>query len=104
VGKLQRVALFAIVGLIVIYMGDYALARMRPQGSVDVQIMWAVKQKNSRIDYELGDTETRPCVQSLLPHLGAAPCWYLTRHKTQTITVGSLPRPIATTELGSLLP
>jgi hypothetical protein len=91
VGKLQRVALFAILGLIAIYICDYAVARVRPQGSVDVQIMWAIKQKDNRIDYELGDTETRPCVHSLLPHMGSSPCWYLTRHKNQTITVGSIP-------------
>jgi hypothetical protein len=62
---------------------------------VDVQIMWAIKQKDNRIDYELGDTETRPCVHSLFPQMGYAPCWYLSRHKNQTITVGSIPRPSA---------
>jgi hypothetical protein len=101
---LQRVALFAILGLLLVYFADFAVARSRPQGSVDVQIMWAIKQKNSRMDYELGDTETRPCVHSLFPHLGAAPCWYLSRHKTQTITVGGLARPIAAPTLSRLLP
>ena len=91
-GKLQRIALFAILGLIVLYACDYAVARVRPQGSVDVQIMWAIKQKDNRIDFELGDTETRPCVHSLFPHMGSAPCWYLSRHKNQTITVGSVLR------------
>jgi hypothetical protein len=92
VGKLQRIALFTILGLIVLYACDYVVARLRPRGSVDVQIMWAIKQKDNRIDYELGDTETRPCVHSLFPQMGYAPCWYLSGHKNQTVTVGSIPR------------
>jgi hypothetical protein len=94
VGKLQRIALFTILGLIVLYAGDYISLRLRGPalGSVDVQIMWAIKQKDNRIDYELGDTETRPCVHSLFPQMGYPPCWYLSRHKNQTITVGSIPR------------
>jgi hypothetical protein len=99
VGKLQRIALLAILGLVLLYAVDYVLLRVRGQalGSVDVQIMWAVKQKDNRIDYELGDTETRPCVHSLFPQMGYAPCWYLSRHKNQTITVGSIPRRFART-------
>ena len=91
-GKLQRIALFAISGLILLYAGDYAVLRVRGQtlGSVDVQIMWAIKQKDNRVDYELGDSETRPCVHSLFPQMGYAPCWYLSRHKNQTITVGGI--------------
>ena len=96
-GKLQRIALFAILGLVLLYAVDYVLLRFHGQalGSVDVQIMWAIKQKDNRIDYELGDTETRPCVHSLFPQMGYAPCWYLSRHKNQTITVGSIPRRFA---------
>jgi hypothetical protein len=83
--------------LVLLYAVDYVLLRFHGQalGSVDVQIMWAIKQKDNRIDYELGDTETRPCVHSLFPQMGYAPCWYLSRHKNQTITVGSIPRRFA---------
>ena len=97
-GKLQRLALFAILGLILLYAGDYVSLRLRGQalGSVDVQIMWAIKQKDNRIDYELGDTETRPCVHSLFPQMGYTPCWYLTRHKNQTISVGSISKRLDT--------
>jgi hypothetical protein len=80
------------VALIVLYAGDFLVARLHGNaglGSVDVQIMWAIKQKDGRIDYELGDTETRPCLHSLFPHSGYTPCWYLARHKNQVINVGS---------------
>ena len=96
VGKILRVARFALLALVLLYAGDYVSARFRlpsgrqTLGSVDVQLMWAIKQKNGRIDYELGDTETRPCLYSLFPHLGYAPCWYLTRHKNQVIEVGAI--------------
>ena len=95
VGKILRGARFALLALVLLYGGDYVSARYRlpsgrqTLGSVDVQLMWAIKQKNGRIDYELGDTETRPCLYSLFPHLGYTPCWYLTRHKNQVIKVGS---------------
>jgi hypothetical protein len=96
VNKIWRVARFVLLALILVYAGDYISARFRlpndrqTLGSVDVQIMWAIRQKNGRIDYELGDTETRPCLYSLFPHLGYTPCWYLTRHKNQVITVSGL--------------
>ena len=96
---IQRGALLVLLGLLALYGGDLLVARFHGNsglGSVDVQIMWAIKQKDGRIDYELGDTETRPCVHSLFPHLGYTPCWYLTRHKSETITVGSIPGRFAT--------
>jgi hypothetical protein len=102
VKKILRVAQFVVLAFVLLYAGDYVSARFRlpndrqTLGSVDVQVMWAIKQKNGRIDYELGDTETRPCLYSLFPHLGYTPCWYLTRHKNQVISVGSLRHPPVT--------
>jgi hypothetical protein len=99
VKNILRLAQFVVLGLVLLYAGDYASARFRlpgdrqTLGSVDVQIMWAIKQKNGRIDYELGDTETRPCLYSLFPHLGYTPCWYLSRHKNQVIEVGAVALP-----------
>jgi hypothetical protein len=96
VGKILRAARFVLLALVLLYAGDYLSARFRlpggrqTLGSVDVQLMWAIKQKNGRIDYELGDTETRPCLYSLFPHLGYTPCWYLSQHKNQVIKVGSV--------------
>jgi len=94
VKKLVRGAQFVVLAMVLLYGGDYVSAKFRlpgdrqTLGSVDVQVMWAIKQKNGRIDYELGGSETRPCLYSLFPHLGYTPCWYLTRHKNQVIKVG----------------
>jgi hypothetical protein len=88
---IRRVALLIFGAAFLLYGGDFLLAEIQGNkglGSVDVRIMWAIRQKNGRIDYELGDTETRPCVHTLFPHSGYAACWYLTRQKYLTITVG----------------
>jgi len=104
VKKIPRVAQFVVLALVLLYAGDYVSARFRlpngrqTLGSVDVQIMWAIRQKNGRIDYELGDNETQPCLYSLFPHLGYTPCWYLTRHKNQVISVSALHRRFVTTQ------
>ena len=90
---IRRVALLIFGAAFLLYGGDFLLAEIQGNkglGSVDVRIMWAIRQKNGRIDYELGDTETRPCVHTLFPHSGYAACWYLTRHKNQVIKVGSV--------------
>ena len=90
---IPRVVFLLLAALILLYVGDFLVARLHGNaglGSVDVQIMWAIKQKDGRIDYELGDRETRPCVHSLFPHSGYSPCWYLARHTNQVINVGSV--------------
>jgi hypothetical protein len=85
VGKILRGARFSVLALVLLYAGDYVSAKFRlpgdrqTLGSVDVHVMWAIKQKNGRIDYELGDVEPRPCLYSIFPHLGYTPCWYLAR-------------------------
>jgi hypothetical protein len=86
--------LYVLLALAVLYAGDYLSARYRlpgdrqTLGSVEVKTMWAIKQKDGRIDYELGDTETQTCLRSLFPHLGYTPCWYLTGHARKVIKVG----------------
>ena len=93
-----RAAGFLVLALLLLFVGDYASAKFRlpgnreTLGSVDVRVMWAIKLKNGRIDYQFGDIETQPCLHSIFPHLGYKPCWYLTRHKTHEIKVGDARR------------
>jgi hypothetical protein len=88
-----RGALFALLALAALYAGDYVWARYRVPGnrqtlgSVEVQTLYAVRQKNGRIEYLEGDIETETCVRSLFPHLGYTPCWYLRGHATKRIEV-----------------
>jgi hypothetical protein len=88
--RVVEIALLALAGL---YAGDYLSARYRipgnrqTLGSVQVRTLWAVRMKNGRFEYSLGDTETQTCVRSLFPQLGYTPCWYLSRHATRRIEV-----------------
>jgi hypothetical protein len=87
------VALIALLSLAGLFAGDYLSARYRIPGnrqilgSVQVQTTYAVRLKNGRTEYLLGDTDTETCVRSLFPQLGYAPCWYLTRHATRRIEI-----------------
>jgi hypothetical protein len=85
---MKRAAIGAILSFIAIYLGDYAIARSRPLGSVQVQPFYAIHQKNGKTEFDYGVApETQTCVASLLPHLDNTPCWYLNKHKTRKIEI-----------------
>ncbi len=69
------------------YLVDYAVLRLRgsPTGTVRVRPVYAVPQKNKSTEFMLGDAEDQTCVNSLFPHLGDQPCWYLKKHTEQQI-------------------
>jgi hypothetical protein len=86
-----RVLLIAGASLLVLYLGDYIsiayrIPQGRPQfGSVEVQKLLAVPQKNHKTEFIADPPEPQQCVRSLFPQLGLSPCWYLARHATQQI-------------------
>jgi hypothetical protein len=85
---MKQAVLGAILSLFVIYMGDYAVARSKPLGSVQVRPYYAIHQKSGRIEFDYSPPmETQSCVASLLPHLGDTPCWYLAKHPTRKIDI-----------------
>ena len=75
------------------YILDYAVLRYRiatnktPFDSVTVRPYYAVPQKNRSTEFLMGDPQAQTCVNSIFPHLGDSPCWYLTRHKDQRINM-----------------
>jgi hypothetical protein len=77
--------------LLLLYLGDYISISYRiPNGreqfgSVEVQKLLAVPQKDNKTEYIADPPEARQCVRSLFPQLGLTPCWYLARHATQQI-------------------
>jgi hypothetical protein len=85
---MKPAAIAAILSLTAIYLGDYAIARSRPLGSVQVQPYYAIHQKNGKTEFDYGvPPETQTCVASLFPHLDNTPCWYLNKHKTRKIEI-----------------
>ena len=87
----KRAAAGIAIAILLAYVGDAAWVRLRmarhrdPTSAVQVRVMLAVPQKNGRIEFAPGTTETRYCVHSWFPHLGLAPCWYLERHTRKQV-------------------
>lgn len=91
---LKRV-IVALVGLCaLVYAADFVSLRLRiprrqQMGTVTVHTLYAVKLKNGKTEYDDGGDEAVNCSNSLLPQMGASPCWYLTRHSTRQVTIDS---------------
>jgi hypothetical protein len=104
--RLSRILKRSVVGIVVaviaVFIVDYVVLRaklMFPRlgvatGPVQMQRLYAISQKNGRVEYELDANQpevTTPCVYSLFPHMGNSPCWYLQRNATKPIPVVILP-------------
>jgi hypothetical protein len=79
---------------ILVYVGDIASLRLRipnrePYSNVTVRQFYAVKLKNKQTEYMFQPPSTQECVNSLFPHFGDPPCWYLNRHTRQEIDIDS---------------
>lgn len=90
-GHVKRLLVGLIVLLSVVYVGDYAGVRMRiakhlnPYGVVQVRRSYEVTMKNGKPEYFFDPPADQTCVNSLFPHFGYPPCWYLRRHTTQQV-------------------
>jgi hypothetical protein len=75
------------------YLLDYAVLRFRvatdrhATATVTVRPVYAVPQKNRSTEFMVGDPQDQTCVNSLFPHMGDLPCWYLRRHREQQISM-----------------
>jgi hypothetical protein len=71
------------------YAADYAVFRYhvarghQPFGQVTVTHYDAVQQKNGKTEFIFDPPQAQTCVDSLFPHAGYAPCWYLQSHPEQ---------------------
>jgi hypothetical protein len=80
----------AIVGTAVLAFSlDYAVFRIRvtihrsAYGSVTVTHYTAVLQKNGKTTMTFDPPQDWTCVNTLFPHSGFFPCWYLRRYPEQ---------------------
>ena len=75
------------------YAGDYISLRYKIPGNreqfgtVSVQSYYAVGKKNGNTEYDFYDPENETCVNSIFPHLGYQPRWYVRRHAQNRINV-----------------
>ncbi len=64
----------------------YGIPKSRPvYGQVQVQPLYAVTLKNKKTSYVRAEPETRTCVESVAPHFGFPPCWYLRRNARRKV-------------------
>jgi len=75
--------------VVLAFLIDYGVFRLRvftgrqAYGSVVVRSYYAVAQKNGKTEFLFDPPEPWTCVNSLFPHGGYPPCWYLARHPEQ---------------------
>jgi hypothetical protein len=84
----------ALAGAALLTFGlDYALLRVReatnrnPYGRVTVNHYTAVLQKNGKTTLTFDPPQPWTCVNSLFPHQGWLPCWYLSKHPDQRTAI-----------------
>jgi hypothetical protein len=84
------IVVVSIAGAAVLTFGlDWSVLRVReatnrnPYGSVVVNHYTAVLQKNGKTTMTFDPPQPWTCVNSLFPHQGYLPCWYLRKHTDQ---------------------
>ena len=82
---MRRIFIVAILGLCVLCAGDYFAASHAALGTVKVERYYAIPQKDGKTEFVFATPESQSCVQSMLPHLGYNPCWYVNRRKRKRI-------------------
>ncbi len=74
------------VAIALVYALDAAVLRYRAATNhnafttITIHPYFAVDRKDKKTEFMFGDPQDQQCVNSLFPHLGDAPCWYLRKH------------------------
>jgi len=86
-----RILLYLAITAALAYATDAGILRYRAStnrnafSTITVHPYYAVERKDKKIEYMYDDPRDETCVNSLFPHLGDSPCWYLRRHKDEKI-------------------
>lgn len=83
-----RSVLVLVILLGLLYVGDWAVLRMRisrgtAYGTVQVNQLLATPLKGNKVEYDLIGTVPVTCSRSIFPQQGDSACWWLKRHATQ---------------------
>jgi len=84
---LQRILILLVAVPAVCYLGDSAAVSVRgnPTSKVTIKQYLAIPQKGNRLQYVPAESVTEECIESLFPHGGDRPCWYVTTHTRRQI-------------------
>lgn len=85
----RRFGQAVLAAVVLLYGGDYVWLKTRtqPTGQIEVQQYYAVRLKGKKVEYMPLESVNETCVNSLFPHMGYVPCWYLSRHRIRQIDV-----------------
>jgi hypothetical protein len=91
--RVQDILIAVAAAAIGLYVGDLIVVRARmaaygdtePYSQLQMNVLYAVPLKGSKIGFTPGQSETDECVRSLFPHFGDNPCWYASRQKTKRV-------------------
>lgn len=96
-GVIKSALKWAVISLalaaVLTYIGDYGWLRYRiasgraAYGVVAVSTDYAIHQKNGKTEFQMSDPQSQTCVNSIFPHQGMSPCWYLRRHPEKQIDI-----------------
>lgn len=93
---MKWVVIAAALTVIGAYLADYVLLRLRmahPAATNPIEVLnfqptYAVARKDCQAEFDFGATEQRTCIDTLFPHLGYSPCWYVKRTVQKPIPIG----------------
>jgi hypothetical protein len=82
---LGRTVAGLIVALVVLYVGDWAVWRLRVamgggMGSAVVSNIVVMPLKDNKEEYDWGGTADASCSLSIFPQAGSGACWWLRGH------------------------
>jgi hypothetical protein len=89
-GTFLRVIGGIVLLALLVYALDYVVLRLRGSsglGSVVVTPFYEIHEKSGKTEFDFKDPVAQPCVNSLFPHTGYEPCWYLERNPQQKIEI-----------------
>jgi hypothetical protein len=86
---LLRIAGVLLGGFVLIYVGDWALFKLRgsPRSTVSVNRYVTIPLKGNKQEFDYLGSLDAPCSISLFPQVGMSPCWQLRRHPNQGATI-----------------
>ena len=86
---LFRVLVVLVAMFVAVYLGDWAVFRLRgaPQSKVTVNRYVPIPLKGNKTEFDYLGTLDVPCSVSLFSQGGESPCWHLRRNSNQGISM-----------------
>jgi hypothetical protein len=84
---LKRIVAVLLVLLAAAWLTDYIELRRSgtPLSTVEIKRYYAVGLKNGKTEMMYAGPESEVCVNSVFPHMGHSPCWYVRRHALKQV-------------------